>query len=72
MTELPAGDAGSVDALAWHPDGRRLAIGFDGPTGRVEIWDTAERRTLATLEGHAQGVGGMAFHPGGDLLVTGS
>ena len=70
VTELPAGDAGSVCALAWHPDGRRLAIGFDGPTGRVQIWDAAERRALATLEGHAQWVGGMAFHPGGDLLVT--
>ncbi len=70
VTELPVGDAGPLCALAWHPDGHRLALASDGPTGRVRIWEVAERRVLATLEGHAQGVGPMAFHPGGDMLVT--
>ena len=55
--------------------GIRTAIGLrsvsSGSTGRVQIWDTADRRILATLDGHAQwSVGELAFHPGGDLLVT--
>ncbi|MEJ7639402.1 MAG: protein kinase, partial [Singulisphaera sp.] len=70
VTELPVGDAGSVCGLAWHPDGRRLALGFRTPASRVQVWDVATRRVLATLEGHAQDVYSMAFHPGGDLLVT--
>ncbi len=69
MTELPAGNAGFVGAIAWHPDGRQLALGFEGRTGRVEIWDPAQRRLLVALEGHTQWVGGMAFHPRGELLV---
>jgi eukaryotic-like serine/threonine-protein kinase len=72
LTELPAGGAGNVNALAWHPDGHQLALSIEGRTGRVEIWDTAEQRTLVTLEGHSEGVVGMTFHPRGDLLVTGS
>ena len=72
MADLPIGDAGTVWALAWHPDGHKLAIEFEGNPGRVQIWDSAARRALATLEGHAQRVFGMAFHPGGNLLMTGS
>ena len=70
LIELPAGSAGYVYALAWHPDSRRLALGFDGSTGKIQIWDAADRRTLATLEGQAQWVYELAFHPGGDLLVS--
>ena len=72
LTELPAGGAGNVNALAWHPDGHQLALSFEGRTGRVEIWDPAERQTVVALEGHSEGVVGMTFHPRGDLLVTNS
>ena len=50
--------------MLYDQDGYRLAVGYDGPTGRVEVWDAAERRALATLEGHARRVEAMAFHPG--------
>ena len=72
VTELAVGETGSVCALAWHPEGRQLALAFDGPTGRVQICNIAERRAAATLEGHAQRVHEMAFHPRGGLLMTGS
>jgi serine/threonine protein kinase/WD40 repeat protein len=56
-------------ALAWSPDGRRLGIGLVG-SPLVEIWDVAERRPVVTLEGHAQEVGSLSFHPDGNLVLT--
>ena len=70
VIELPAGSAGYVHALAWHPNGRQLALGFEGSEGKIQILEAADRRILATLEGQAQWVGELAFHPGGELLVS--
>ncbi len=71
LREQALGEEGSVCALAWHPDGNRLALGFLKPAGLIQIWDTAGRAGLFALESHAQWVWGMAFHPSGDLLVSG-
>jgi WD40 repeat protein len=58
----------STWSLGWHPDGRRLALAF--ADSRVEVWDVPARRVVATMEGHAQDVVGVAFHPGGELLAS--
>jgi WD40 repeat protein len=54
--------------VAWHPDGKRLAVGGTDP--RIQIWDVATGRKLASLEGHAQQVTALTFHPDGELLAS--
>lgn len=51
-------------------DGRWLALGF--MDGSASLHDARSGRLLAHLEGHTQQVPGLAFHPSGDTLVTGS
>jgi serine/threonine protein kinase/WD40 repeat protein len=67
LTELPVG-AVSDHAVAWHPDGERLAIGGSDP--RIQIWNVAAKRIVATLEGHGQRVTTITFHPDGELLAS--
>jgi WD40 repeat protein len=69
VTDLPAGSA-RQQYVAWHPDGERLAVGSSD--GRIQIFDVAAKRKLATLEGHVQLIKRLSFHPDGDLLVSNS
>ena len=68
-TTVALGEAGPATALAWSPDGRRLAIGR-GRASFAEIWDVADRRRVNSLAGHAQLVYGTAFNTDGSLLLT--
>ena len=56
--------------VAWHPDGDRLAVAGSDP--RIQIWDVAAKRKLATLEGHVEQVTALSFHPDGGLLASSS
>ncbi len=67
VADLPVG-AIADQVVAWHPDGERLAVTGDDP--RIQIWDVAARRRLATLEGHTHYVSELTFHPEGDLLAS--
>ncbi len=60
---------GAVVALAFSPDGTRLATGSNDNTAR--IWDTAtgDQRLLLT---HGRTVNAVAFSPDGTRLATGS
>ncbi|MFH1462768.1 MAG: hypothetical protein ABIO70_00065, partial [Pseudomonadota bacterium] len=57
--------------LSVSPDGARLAT--VGQDGRVKLWALPSGRLLASAGGHASGEfeGGVAFHPGGELLADG-
>lgn len=55
-------------AVAWSPDGSRLAIA-DGP--RVWLYD-ADLRPLGALEGHTAAVRAVAWSPQGDRLASAS
>jgi WD40 repeat protein len=66
LAELPVGMNDHV--VAWHPDGEHLAVSGSDP--RIQIWDVAAKRKLATLEGHAQSVTTLTFHPDGELLAS--
>jgi WD40 repeat protein len=59
----------TVWALAFSPDGRRVAIGADH--GVVRVVSTRGRRAL-NLRGHTDTVNGIDFSPDGASLVTAS
>ena len=55
--------------VAWHPDGRRLAVGCDGT--RIHLWDTVEQKEQAVWEGPKHdGVSLRGFNRAGDLLLS--
>lgn len=55
-------------ALAWHPDGDRVAVA--GNTGAVAIWDVAGRAFVDQFTAHVAFVEAIAWHPAGDRLLT--
>src|SRR5262249_39393017 len=54
-------------ALAFSLDGRRLAV---GDNHGVHLWDVAEGRETATLQGGLAEIFAMAFSPDGRRLAT--
>jgi WD40 repeat protein len=68
-----AAEGGAVEALAFHPNGRFLAVcGIDwlatgGSDGKIILWDLTERRPVARFNGGAVGV---AFDPSGKRMAA--
>jgi WD40 repeat protein len=70
---------GGIRALAFSPDGARLAIGGIGKIGnidhldskpRVEVFDWGKGQRLGEVQGEGRGlVERLEFHPGGDWLL---
>jgi WD40 repeat protein len=72
-----ARDGGSLNALAFSDDGRRLAVAADAWGGAaatdwptVSVWDTDTGRIVVELRTPKTRVLGVAFHPRGDRLLT--
>jgi WD40 repeat protein/predicted Ser/Thr protein kinase len=62
-------DVGEVTDLAFHPDGKRLAVA--GTDQLLRVWDVTTGRAVLTIAGHADAVDGLAFSRDGKRLATG-
>jgi WD40 repeat protein len=61
---------GPVRAVAWSPDGTRIAAGCGEET--VRIWDAADGSELLTLAGGKGTAWALAWSPDGSRIVAGS
>ncbi|HQR07417.1 MAG TPA: protein kinase [Gemmatales bacterium] len=66
LADLPLGET-CRQMVAWHPDGKRLAI---GTSKLIQLWDAQAHRKLMDLPGHMQEVVYLDFHPWGELLAS--
>jgi WD40 repeat protein len=57
-----------VQAVAFHPDGRRIASA--GADQTVRVWDSRTRAADRSLVGHGDWITGLAFSPSGDGLAS--
>ena len=60
---------GDILAVVFSPQGNLLATGIDRT---IQLWQLADKRQSATLEGHSAWVLCLAFSPDGNLLASGS
>jgi WD40 repeat protein len=60
---------GVIAALAWSPDGRRIAVAGSAP--EVNVYDADTGARVAACKGHSAGIYSVAFSPDGARLATG-
>ena len=60
---------GVIAALAWSPDGRRIAVAGAAP--EVNVYDADTGARVAACTGHSAGIYSVAFSPDGATLATG-
>jgi WD40 repeat protein len=69
LSKLLHSQTNGVQALAFSPNGQRLAAaGFDGT---VRVWGLPAGKEVFTLAGHKGWVNTLAFSPSGDHLASG-
>ncbi len=65
-----AGHTGEIYAVAWSPDGTRIATA--GGEGTAIVWDGRTGERLATLSGHEEAVSNLCWSPSGKAIATAS
>jgi WD40 repeat protein len=58
-----------VNAVAWSPDGRRIASGSDDRT--VQVWNAADGSNVYTYRSHSNLVEAVAWSPDGKRIASG-
>ncbi|RDA93679.1 hypothetical protein CP533_4921 [Ophiocordyceps camponoti-saundersi (nom. inval.)] len=63
-------DYDPIRCLAFFPDGKRLAVGYE--RGTIRWWDIVKPESWVTLRGHEGPVGGLVVSPDGKAILSGS
>jgi WD40 repeat protein len=63
-----AGHSSFVWAIAYSPEGTRIATGSWDTT--IKLWDAANGREMMTLRGHERHIHDLVFSPSGAYLVS--
>jgi eukaryotic-like serine/threonine-protein kinase len=64
------GHANAVYAVAWSPDGKRIASGSGDNT--VQVWHAADGNRASTFKGHTNTVYAVTWSPDGKRIASGS
>jgi WD40 repeat protein len=66
------GHRGRATAVAFRPDGKRLASagGEPGRPNEIKVWDLETGVALFTLRGHDNGITSIAYSPNGKYLAS--
>jgi serine/threonine protein kinase/Tol biopolymer transport system component len=64
------GHSAIMDAVAWSPDGKRIASGSWDKT--VQVWNASDGSSVLTYRGHSNDVRTVAWSPDGKRIASGS
>jgi eukaryotic-like serine/threonine-protein kinase len=64
------GHSSAVNAVAWSPDGTRIASASADKT--VQVWNATDGKRLLTFRGHTQAVNAVAWSPDGTRIASAS